>query len=312
MFRPDIGPVIVTEMPDLPPRPETACNAAARREFYRRWGHENAVICGAAQYAEYAAMRQTFSVKTVMRGQEHYYVNGRRVSVGEGTWLVLDEGREYSSVLQGERRAYSYCLFFRPGLAAQLARDAAMPLRRAMDFGTTRETGMGMVPTGLGEQLRVHDRLVSPVLQFIHRHVQRGVRDPAWYDEQFRFLFERILRAERRVLLESGRLECQRRSTREEITRRIGWAVDEIRSNLGEPLPLRRLARRACLSEFHFLRLFRQLHRTTPAAFVKRERIAYARSLLEDSRLSIEEVAARAGLSRVTLWRYLKSRDRSE
>lgn len=299
-------------MPDLPPRPETAFNAAARREFYRRWGRENAIVCGAARYAEYAAMRQTFSIKTVLRGQEHYYVNGRRVSVGEGTWLVLDEGSEYSSVLQGERRAYSYCLFFRPGLAAELARSAGLPLRRALDAGLAPERRDGLVPAGFSEQLRIHDRMVSPVLQYIHQHVQRGVRDADWYDEQFRFLFERMLRVERGSVQDAGQLGCQRRGTREEIARRIGWAIDEIRSNLGEALPLRRLARRACLSEFHFLRLFRQLHRMTPAAFVKRERIALARALLAQEHLTLEEVATRTGLSRVTLWRYLRASDLRE
>lgn len=71
-------------MPDLPPRPETAYNAAARREFYRRWGHENTVVCGAAQYAEYAAMRQTCSVKTVLRGHRAAASRSRAAS-----WCAL-------------------------------------------------------------------------------------------------------------------------------------------------------------------------------------------------------------------------------
>jgi hypothetical protein len=38
--------MILTTLPDLPPRPETAANAAFRRRFYVRWGHENAIVCG--------------------------------------------------------------------------------------------------------------------------------------------------------------------------------------------------------------------------------------------------------------------------
>ena len=38
--------MILTELPDLPPRPETPANAAFRRDYVARWGKENTVLCG--------------------------------------------------------------------------------------------------------------------------------------------------------------------------------------------------------------------------------------------------------------------------
>src|SRR5262245_27565368 len=118
--RPNHRPVIFTELPDLPPRPLTARNAQFRREFYRRWGRENAVISGSARYAEYAPLCQTLSIKCVARGTEDYFVDRRRITDSDDTWLVLNEGRTYSSVLDAPAGAYTFSIFFRPGLAREV------------------------------------------------------------------------------------------------------------------------------------------------------------------------------------------------
>lgn len=36
--------MILTEMPDLPPRPLTAANAAFRADYFARWGKENLIL----------------------------------------------------------------------------------------------------------------------------------------------------------------------------------------------------------------------------------------------------------------------------
>jgi hypothetical protein len=100
--------VILTQLPDLPPRPETPRNAAFRREFYSRWGKENCIVAGAAQRAEYDTYRQTLSIKSVIGGREHFFVDRRRVTVSDETYLVLNEQQEYGSVLEGPEAAYSF------------------------------------------------------------------------------------------------------------------------------------------------------------------------------------------------------------
>ena len=60
--------MILTQLPDLPPRPETPRNAAFRRMFYSRWGKENWIVCGHAQNARYFEYRQTCSIKAAFKG----------------------------------------------------------------------------------------------------------------------------------------------------------------------------------------------------------------------------------------------------
>jgi transcriptional regulator GlxA family with amidase domain len=58
---------------------------------------------------------------------------------------------------------------------------------------------------------------------------------------------------------------------------------------------LAELARRACMSERHFRRRFRDGTGTTPARYVERVRVEAARELLERTTVPVEEVATRCG-----------------
>lgn len=295
--------MILTHLPDLPPRPETPRNAAFRREFYRRWGKENWIVCGAAQRAEYAVFRQTLSIKTVTRGREHYFVDGRRLSVTDETWLVLNEGREYASLLEGAENPFSFCLFFRPGMAAEIGAATQMRLAKALDHGPCIRLG----GHEFAEGLRPHDRSITPVLQFIRRQVEVGVTDEGWWEEQFDFLLARMLRNERRTAQLPERLDCVRATTRRELIRRIQWATDFMHSNLHRSLTLSEISVAARLSSYHFLRVFRQVHGVTPMTYLRQARTQRALALLRTTDMDISDVTRLVGLSRSSLWRYVRS-----
>ena len=64
-----------------------------------------------------------------------------------------------------------------------------------------------------------------------------------------------------------------------------------------EPIDLEALAAVACLSKFHFLRLFRTTYGTTPAEYVSRRRIERAQDLLRSTNLTVTEVCHTVGFT---------------
>jgi AraC family transcriptional regulator len=293
--------VILTQLPDV--YPPTQRNAEFRRWFYSRWGQENSIVCGSAHRAEYRPYMQTLSVKMLERGREHYFVDGRRITVTDETYLVLNEHRTYSSLLDAPDEAFTFSIFFRPGMQEEAAGALRLDLGEALDS----EGEVVRAPVEFGENLRRHDKTVSPVLRYIRRHVALGVDAPAWYEEQFAFLLERLLNAERERRRASGRIECVGAPRRRELMKRMGWATDFIHSNLQRELTLPDVARAARLSQFHFLRVFRQLHGVTPFAYIGAQRTERALALLRTTRLSVNEIADQVGLSRLALWRRVRA-----
>jgi len=297
--------VILTQLPDLPPRPETPRNAAFRRAFYSRWGKENAIVCGPAQRAEYSKFRQTLSIKCVRGGREHYFVDGRRLTVTDESWLVLNEGREYSSLLEGMQGAdaFTFSIFFRPGMVAEVNGARALHFAQALDRGRD----LDVRGAEFAENLRPHERSVSPVLNFIKRQVALGAGDADWCEEQLNFLLGRLMRCERKEARLIERVDSARPATRKELLRRVACATDFMHSNLQRALSLSVVARAAHLSDFHFLRVFRQVHGMTPMTYLRTQRTRRALALLGCTQLTVGEVAQQVGLTRLSLWRYVRS-----
>ena len=78
---------------------------------------------------------------------------------------------------------------------------------------------------------------------------------------------------------------------------RIRRALIHAREHLTNPLTVDELAEAARLSPRQFSRLFREETGQSPAKAVERLRIETARSLLEEGRLSMDEVAREAGFA---------------
>ena len=131
--------------------------------------------------------------------------------------------------------------------------------------------------------------------------------DFAWLDEQRWQCVVRSIAAWRERQHLAEQFDQARLSTRRELARRVGWAVDYMLADLGRELPLTEVAAAARLSPYHFLRVFKQAHHVTPGAFLRRQRIERALALLETTDLPVGEVAARVGLSRVALWRGVRA-----
>jgi AraC-like DNA-binding protein len=79
------------------------------------------------------------------------------------------------------------------------------------------------------------------------------------------------------------------------LRRRLEAARIFLDENLGEPLTLSAAARRAHLSKYHFLRLFKQTYHETPLRYLRRRRLEHARRLLTGTYVPVTSVCLHVG-----------------
>ena len=294
---------ILEHFPDPNLLRPTAANEGFRRQFYARWGKEHCIVSATARRIEYPPFVQRLSIKSVIGGTERYFIDGRSTTLDDDNYLIVNDRRRYSSAITAERPVQTFSIFFAPGFAESVAGSALSRSDSALDHGCDAE------PRGLdfSEHLRPHDSVVTPVLRYIRHHVQRGMRDENWFEEQFVFLVERMLASQRQTAWIAGQLPLARSSTRCEVARRVSLATDYIHSNFRQPIRADELARAAHLSKFHFIRLFTMVHGQTPHSFLQSKRASAARRLLETTDLSHTEIATRVGFdNRTTMFRQLR------
>ncbi len=289
--------MIYHEMPPLWDR-------SFRERFYARWGRESAVISAATRHAEYPDYTQLLSVKMASGGGEDYFVDGRRIRVDDDTFLILNAGRRYGSLISALQPVRSFSVFFR----AQLAEEVEDALRRSTEAQLAEPIAERVRPLEFDERLRDHDGTVTPVLRHIQRVIDAGGGDDGWLEEQLHLLMGRMLRLEGRQREAHELIASARPATRRELYRRIGLGVTFIHTHYREPIDLRDIARAAHLSPFHFLRTFKAVHGMTPSAFLKRKRTAAALRVMRASNWTLTEIAGLVGFgSRTTLFRHLRA-----
>jgi AraC family transcriptional regulator len=283
----------------------TSCDAGFRDWFHSKWGHENCVVWGRALRADFVPHVHSLSIRAASGGTEHCHVGGRTVGVDDDTFLILNQGRMYSTSIRAEYPVESLAICFRPGLAAAAYAAMSVSLAKALTDGA----GLPERTIEFSENLQAHDRLVSPVLRFIKAHVAQGLEDEGWYEEQLHFLLERMRQLRDRTLLQIEQLQFIRGATRREIYRRIAVATDFIHTNYAQDLDLEALANVACLSKYHFLRLFTLVHGVTPYAFLQNKRTSVAARLLRTTQLTMSQVASCVGFARrCTVVRRIRNR----
>jgi len=294
--------MILRDLPDarLARVPE---NTAFRAGFYARWGRENAVVLGTTTRAEFEPWTQTLSIKRAWGGEESYLLEGRRLAVDEARTLVLNEGARYGARIASLRPVTSLAVFFRPGMADEVAAAALEGWPRALAHGP----GVGRRATGFAEHLRPSDDRVGARLLAIRDAVRGGEDDEDWLEEQCHELLGAMLAAELGWRARAGRLAELSRSSRDELLARVDRATDCLLTRHAERVTLDELAASAALSKFHLLRAFRAVHGVTPMSMLAAVRTRAAVRLLEDESQSLEEVAQASGFgSRQTLFRHLR------
>jgi len=261
--------------------------------FNSRWGRENCIVWGRSRFADFGPCTHTLSIRAAWGGAQHCHFNGRTVAVDDDNFLILNHGRVCATSIHATRPVESLAISFRPGLAERICGAMAASCESALAQGDT----LAEQPVEFMEHLRPHDRAVSPVLRFIRAHLMQGLDDEGWYEEQLIFLLERMRAQQLRTIERVEALQLVRAGTRHEIFRRVHLATDFLHTNYAQSFSLSTLANVACLSKYHFLRLFTLVHGLTPFAYLQRKRTCVALRLLKSTQLTLGEVASCVGFT---------------
>lgn len=84
-----------------------------------------------------------------------------------------------------------------------------------------------------------------------------------------------------------------------DVYRKIVIAKVYMDENFHEPIDLDCLSREACLSRFHFHRLFTRIYQRTPHQYLTRKRVEQARQWLAGKDLTVSEICNNVGFESI-------------
>ncbi len=261
------------------------------KNYYNTYINSNVVVNARSANIHYADHAGPLSIKYVIKGSEYYVTNRCKYRVTPDNFLVLNQWQNYESYINSEETVESFAVFFRPEFVSKVLSSLITPSDKLLDY--PRENNSGAQIWFL-EKLYTKDHIIVPLLLSIHTSLTHETARKA-ITEQMYFLLEGLMTTHRNVCKEINNIEMVKSSTKTEIYKRLNNVKDYIESCFNENISLDILAKTACMNKYHLLRTFKKIFGKTPHQYLKSVRLNEAKRLLENSSLSVSQIASSVG-----------------
>ena len=265
-------------------------------------GWMNVLIHAKGNAQEIPMHTTSLSLYSVFSGLELHQVGRARFAVTPDRYLLLNDNQRHAHKIEDNTEVLA--IRFRTGLGTDVYSAAALPPEKQLDNPDLR------LPLEFYERTYPRDTRLSQFMGFLRAFIWAEVsQDPL--EQALHPIIEHLLVLHRNLEADIERLPAAKRSTREELFRRLHIARDFIEASYLEPINLFSIADVVNLSPHHFLRLFKQTFELAPYQFVTQKRLELAKKWLTDTDKDVTDICFDLGFDSLgTFSRNFKARFR--
>ncbi len=227
-------------------------------------------------------IRGPFSLFMNRRGQSRCTIEGYRIEIPEDTFLISNAGQYYSLEIESETPVETFNLHLGNALLEQIQASLSLSPETLLLDPLAPVAQSFVFPNRLNRK----DAFVCQWLEKARLHA-----DPASLEANLQDLIVYLLLGQKQIQAEVKRLPALKQGTKQELHQRLNRARDCLYAQPLYAYSLEELAQIACLSKYHFLRMFRAAYGCTPHQFQLQLRVEKARALLAQTRLSVQAIA---------------------
>lgn len=265
----------------------------------RRSGHaggRNTLISALRKWHSPHVHILSSSIKFAIAGEIDIETNKGKYRLNSKRFLILNAWEPYTFTIAPKSVARTFSLFFRsrylPSLQDTLLHSDAALLERGSgeDLSTQLEFPEIIFHSG--------SNTVGVRLLALFNAWQKGASQHCLSD-RVRDIGEALIGVRSSSLSQVGRIDAVKRSTREELFRRVQGAVIFVRQNYSKDIDLNSVARQVGMAPHHLHRTFRAIHGFTLHRWIVQLRLEEAKRLLEQTEIPIRNICTRVGYSSV-------------
>ncbi len=265
------------------------------------WKWPNMIIYNKTKSSYYPLHTGPLTIKFTVKGEEYFATKERSYRVTPYSYLIFNEGQKYSARIQSEIECETVSVFFRPKFAEEVLSSLVCPEDYILDNGHANSTQ----PVTFMEMIYQVDGKLMPFVYKFCLAAKIGHDDDEWLEEEFYLLLKHLLVVHRKVGDEIERIPAVKRTTKVEVYKRLNNARDYIDESFSGEIKIEDAAKAACMSNFHFLRLFKNVFGETPYQYITQKRIAKAFDLILKSEMPITEVCLETGFNSLSSFSWL-------
>jgi AraC family transcriptional regulator len=236
-----------------------------------------------------------FSIKHVVEGIERYTLNGQKYAVTEGSYLLSNETNEGFAEIKSDTFVKGICININPELlsemvASQCSPNTAFPDKAFGNFFSSAHF--------LENQYAAQDTQLGQLLLAIGNGLQKNQLSTADINIEFFYaLSEKIIADHTPIFKQLHTIPSIKSSTKKDLFRRISKGKDCIDATFSSPLTIESIAKEACMSEYHFFRLFKSAFGVSPHQYILKKRLARGYAVLLQDKDSVSTAAFESSFS---------------
>jgi AraC-like DNA-binding protein len=261
----------------------------------------NFIVHFATSKSEVESHISPLSIKCSMKGQENYTTSNGKYEVTNGTFLILNQGQSCSSHINSKDDVETFSIYF----DSMFANESLKSLMTSSDQLLNVSFLSNQQPVHFFEKLYSHNEIISPAIMKLRLASKVNYDEDEWMKEQFFEVLEKLLLIHRNLYTEIQKLPPIKFSTKTELYRRICRAKEFIDSCYTNQLTIASISKEACLSQYHFLRLFKTVFKQTPHQYLTKRRIEKAMQYLSHTEMSITEICFEIGFESISSFSWL-------
>jgi AraC family transcriptional regulator len=233
-----------------------------------------------------------FSFFLNISGNSFCSVDRQTTRIDEDYYFVSNRSQLYTlQVEESSRTTETFNIHFGDFFSESVLNSLVTPAHKILDAGTEKQLSPVLFFNQLHRRDATFNKLVNSILT---SHKESGF-NKLRFEEQLTSLLSYHLQQQEHIAQIMNNLSPVRKATRVELYKRLSRAMDVLRSGFCGEVSLDQLAAEACLSKYHFLRLFRTAYGVSPYQYIQQLRIEKARELLADSVISITDLSGLLG-----------------
>ena len=229
-----------------------------------------------------------FSLFGNLKGTSFVKVDNRKVKVSDDHFFITNSGQNYTLEVDEKANTETFNIHFGDQFADQLIQSQLYSVEKIL--GEKSNTPL--------QSFSFHNRLIRKTQEINNLILSlQSNKDELKEEELLAQLFTKLFQDELKLTQAAKELPSIKKSTREELVKRILLSTDYIHEFYNQSLSLNELAEVSALSKFHFLRLFKIAMGQTPHQFITQVRIEKSKELLINSQQEVKQIADRVGFT---------------
>lgn len=204
--------------------------------------------------------------------RQTYRTPAREYTVSPEKYLLLNEGQSFTTFSTSDIPNRMVTIAFQVGLADSVMQGLWSDEKQLLDEPFITSEGR----THFLEKTYPMDAVLFESVKNL-----TALEDKHALDFGLETLLLYILKKQLNVRREILSIKKSKTSTRLELYKRLHWSMDYLHENFASDITVEQLATIACLSTFHYKRLFAELFHVPPHQYLIRVRLEKACSLLQ-------------------------------